>query len=109
MGQEKGRDVYSLFIAPQIQINTAIHFYAMMTSVPYISSSGEKVHPKIVPLSLDEYILLLGIFQNKRYLPVQLKDLLDDIIALKDKPDVTDGSYWLNYIRGCIMKWSEKL
>ena len=109
MEQEKGRDVYSLFIAPRIQINTAIHFYAKMTSIPHISSSGEKVHPKIVPLSLDEYILLLRIFRKKRYLPGQLKNLLDDIIALKDKPDVTDGSHWLNHIKGCIVKWSEKL
>jgi len=109
MEQEKGRDVYSLFIAPQIQINTAIHFYAQMTSVPYINSSDEKVYPKIIPLFLDEYILLLRVFRKKRYLPVQLKDLLDDIIALKDKPDVTDGSHWLNHIKGCIVKWSEKL
>lgn len=109
MEQEKGGDVYSLFIAPQIQINTAIHFYAKMTSVPYINSSREKVYPRIIPLSLDEYILLLRVFRKKRYLPVQLRNLLNDIIALKDRPDVTDGSDWLNYIRGCIVKWSEKL
>jgi len=107
--QEKERDVYSLFIAPQIHINTAVHFYAKMTSVPHINSSGEKVYPKIIPLSLDEYILLLRIFQKKRYLPLQLKKLLNDIIALKNKPDITDGSHWLNYIRGCIVKWSERL
>jgi len=109
MEQEKGGDVYSLFIAPQIQVNTAIHFYAKMTSVPYINSSREKVYPKIIPLSLDEYILLLRIFRKKRYLPVQLKNLLNDIIAVKDKPDVVDGNDWLNYITGCIVKWSEKL
>lgn len=109
MEQEKGRDVYSLFVAPQININTAIHFYAKMTSVPHVNSNGEKVYPKIIPLSLDEYILLLKIFQKKRYLPLQLKKLLNDIIALKNKPDITDGSHWLNYIRGCIVKWSERL
>ena len=49
------------------------------------------------------------IFGKKRYLPVQLRNLLNDIIALKDRPDVTEGSDWLNYIKGCIVKWSEKL
>lgn len=109
MDQEKGRDVYSLFIAPQIQINTAVHFYAMMTSVPYVTSNKEKVYPKIIPLSLDEYILLLRIFQKRRYSPTDLKGLLDDIIALKAKSNVTDGSQWLTYIKGCIEKWSGKL
>lgn len=109
MEQEKERDVYSLFIAPQIQINTAVHFYAKMTSVPHVTSNKEKVYPKIIPLSLDEYILLLRIFQKQRYSPTDLKGLLDDIIALKTKSNVTDGSQWLTYIKGCIEKWSEKL
>jgi hypothetical protein len=109
MEQEKGRDVYSLFIAPQIHINTAIHFYAKMTSVPHITSSKEKVYPKIIPLSLEEYILLLRIFQKQRYSPADLKGLLQDIIALKANSDITDGSQWLTYIKGCIEKWSGKL
>ena len=109
MEQEKGKDVYSLFIASQIHINTAVHFYAKMTSVPHINSKGEKVYPKIIPLSLEEYILLLRTFQKKRYSPGQLKSLLNNIIALKNKPSVSDGSHWINHIRGCIEEWSEKL
>lgn len=107
--QEKGKDVYSLFIAPQIHVNTAVHFYAKMTSVPHINSNGGKVYPKIIPLTLDEYILLLRAFQKKRYLPEKLKELLNNIIRLKDEQNITDGSHWVQHIRGCIEQWSGKL
>lgn len=109
MEQERKSKVYALFIAPQIHINTAIHFYAKMTSVPHIISSGEKFYPKIIPLSLDEYILLLRIFQKKRFSPVQLKNLLDNIIELRKEIDIRDGSHWIKYIRGGIEKWAETL
>jgi len=107
--QEKDKDVYSLFIAPQIHINTAIHFYAKMTSVPHVNSNGVKLYPKIIPLTLDDYILLLRIFQEKRYLPEQLKELLTKIVALKEETKITDGTHWITRIRGCIEKWAEKL
>ncbi len=107
--QEKDKDVYSLFIAPQIHINTAMHFYAKMTSLPYINSNREKIYPRIIPLTLDDYILLLRIFQEKRYLPEQLKELLKNIVALKEESKIEDGSHWIARIRGCIEKWAEKL
>lgn len=107
--QEKGKDIYSLFIAPQIHVNTAVHFYAKMTSVPHINSNGEKIYPKIIPLTLDDYILLLRLFQKKRYVPEQLKELLNNIVALQDETSITDGSHWVGHIKGCIEKWAQKL
>ncbi|MBU4313009.1 MAG: AlwI family type II restriction endonuclease [Candidatus Omnitrophica bacterium] len=107
--QEKSKDVYSLFIAPKIHINTAIHFYAKMTSAPHVNSNGEKLYPKIIPLTLDDYILLLKIFQEKRYLPEQLKELLKNIVTLKEEPKIMDGGHWITRIKGCIEKWAEKL
>ncbi|MCQ9207990.1 MAG: AlwI family type II restriction endonuclease [Omnitrophica bacterium] len=109
MQEEKGKDIYCLFIAPQIQINTAVHFYAKMTTVPYISSKNEKLYPKIIPISLNEYILLLKVFQKTRYTPAQLRQLLDEIVTFKDKADVADGSDWLVHIRDCIEKWAKQV
>ena len=105
---EKGKDVYSLFIAPGININTAVHFYAKMTSVPHITKDGE-VYPRIIPISLDDYISLLRDFQSKKYTPNKLKNLLDDIINLKNDPGIKNGSIWFGRIKGCIDAWSKKL
>ncbi|MBU0672913.1 MAG: hypothetical protein KJ732_07805 [Candidatus Margulisbacteria bacterium] len=73
------------------------------------NAKGEKIYPKIVPLTVGEYIRLLIIFQEKRFLPSQLKDLLDQIISLKDKVGAGEGDKWQNHIEGCIEKWSRTI
>jgi len=110
MEEERSREVYAIFIAPQIHINTAVHFYAKMISVPYyITSTGKRVYPKIVPLTLNEYIFLLRVFKEKRYTPYHLRQLLNKIVSLKDNKDIKDGGDWIKHIGEVIEEWAQKL
>jgi len=52
---------------------------------------------------------LLRVFQRKRYLPEQLRDLLVNIVALKDESSIADGSHWALHIRKRIEQWSKRL
>lgn len=107
--QEGTTPVYALFIAPSIHVNTAMHFYGAMTTVPSITRSGEKVFPRIIPITLEQYISLLSTFKEKRFTPLDMKNLLDKIVALQYEAGVSDGRQWVSRIDGVIKEWETLL
>ena len=62
--ENKGKDVFGLFVAPQIDINTFLTFF---NNRKY-AVNDEIIDLTIIPFSIDQIKLLLTVFKEKRFL-----------------------------------------
>jgi len=98
-----------VFIAPIINVNTAVEFYSFLKQRPYIMDNGKKLYLTIIPLSLDQWRSLLRLFKEIRFSPVDLRNLLEDIARHEMTPSITDGSQWIDLFPSMIKRWQERV
>lgn len=107
--QEGNAKVYTLFIAPKIDINTAMHFYTLMTQDALMDKASRIVRPKIIPFTLKEFKEILEIFRRERFTPENFENLLQMIIALQNNISIKNGALWSKEIPRMIEEWKETL
>jgi len=107
--QEGNTKVYTLFIAPKIDINTAMHFYALMTQDALMDKTSQIVRPKIIPFTLKEFKEILEIFRVERFTPENFEILLKMIIDLQNNTSIKNGALWSKEIPRMIEEWQETL
>ncbi len=98
-----------IFIAPAINVNTAIEFYSFLEQRPYIMDNGKKLYLTIIPLRLDQWRSLLRLFKKTRFSPVDLRTMLEDIARHEIIPSITDGSQWIDLFPSMIERWQERV
>ena len=101
--ENKDKEVFGLFVAPQIDINTALTFF---NSRQY-SMNGEILDLTIVPFSVDQIKTLLTIFKEKRFSTQDMKRLFVSI-----KSEITQSSSgieWNNKIPVIMQNWAQNL
>lgn len=91
-----GRDVYGLFVAPVIDLNTTETF-----RVGTWYRQGTKRQLSIVPIKLNVYTRLIGSMITKRRTPTELRQLLDDCLAARQH----EAPQWLEEIENKIGAW----
>lgn len=91
-----GRDVYGLFVAPVIDLNTAETF---RTGTWY--RQGVKSRLNILPLKLDIYIQMIASMVSKRRTPAELLQLLNRCLTARD----TEAPQWLQSIEQEVQNW----
>lgn len=92
------KPVYGVFIAPSIHVETANEFFRKLK---HIKEKWEKVN--IVPLTIDQIKHVLMKFDKERFSTLELKSLLDNLIALQLKTDLPNE--WLKLIKHEMKKW----
>lgn len=98
-----------IFIAPAINVNTAVEFYSFLEQRPYIMNNGKKLYLTIIPLRLDQWRSLLRLFKKTRFSPVDLRTMLEDIARHEIAPSITDGSQWIDLFPSMIKRWQERV
>ena len=92
--------VYCLFIAPSINENSLAHFF----NLNRFNTKAYGGKTKIVPMSLEQFVLFITIAKNKRFnRPAVLKDFLDS--AVKENQTVEDEEIWFTSVAEKIPKW----
>lgn len=101
--EKKGKDVYGLFIAPEIDINTVLTFF---NNRKY-SVNNELIDLTIIPFSVDQVKQLLTIFKQKRFSTQDMRRLFE---AIKEEiPTSKDAIEWNKKIPTTINDWAQKL
>ena len=101
--ENKNKDVFGLFVAPQIDINTVLTFF---NNREY-SVNDEIMNLTIIPLSLDQIKQLLTVFKQKRFSTQDMKRLFEAI-----KSDIStskDAMEWNKKIPAIMSDWAQKL
>uniref|UniRef100_A0A7C3SMZ6 AlwI family type II restriction endonuclease n=1 Tax=Dictyoglomus turgidum TaxID=513050 RepID=A0A7C3SMZ6_9BACT len=103
--QHKGKEVFCIFIAPQIHNDTYSQFWI---SVKY---EYDGLPQKIIPMTTKQFALLLDVLlqlikQGKRFSHKELYDLYTQIINITKK--LNSFSDWANCIQNVIKEWSQK-
>lgn len=101
--ENKNKDVYGLFVAPQIDINTVLTFF---NNRKY-SVNDEIIDLTIVPLSIDQIKQLLGVFKQKRFSTQDMRRLFETIKS--EIPASKDAIEWNRKIPVIINNWAQKL
>ena len=99
--RETGKDTYCLFIAPRINAATLAYFYGL-NKIPINLYGGKS---KIVPLELDQFMMLIENSYNYEAQPNSndIRRFLDYIIELCEH--TTDENDWNNNIQKCVSTW----
>lgn len=98
-----------VFIAPTINVNTAVEFYSFLRQRPYIIDDSKKLHLTIIPLTLDQWRGLLRLFKKTRFSPLDLRNLLEDIARHDTATSITDGSQWIDLFPNLIERWQKRV
>jgi hypothetical protein len=98
-----------VFIAPTINVNTAVEFYSFLRQRPYIMDNGKKLYLIIIPFTLDQWRSLLRLFKVTRFSPLDLRNLLEDIARHDTTPSITDGSQWIDLFPIMIERWQKRV
>lgn len=91
-----GRDVYGLFVAPKIDLNTMETF-----RVGTWYKQGTKRQLSIVPINLGTYIEIIHSMIAKRRTPTELRQLLDDCLAGRHH----EAPQWMETIENKVKTW----
>ena len=97
----------AVFIAPTINVNTAVEFYSFLKQRPYITDNGSKLYLTIIPFTLDQWRGLLRLFKLTRFAPADFRNMLEDIAGHDIAPSITDGSQWIALFPSVIERWQE--
>ena len=98
-----GKDVYGVFIAPQIDDNTVLQFFNNRVH----SISGNIINLAIIPFTIDQIKYMLSVFKSKRY---SVKDLQVLLESIKMEMDLTkDALSWNKRIPIILDAWAEAL
>lgn len=104
----KEKEVYGIFIAPHIDVNTAITFFEYIKGMPYIYE-GQRMRLVMIPLTTKQ-LCEVFLFHTKQNLALKnLRELLEMIKNLKDDREVRDGEQWLERIPEVIDKWKKRI
>lgn len=100
------KDTYCLFIAPNIHRDTINTYW---NSVKY---EYEGVKQKIIPMTINQFLVLLEVLIMKKKLGIQIshneiKTLFDRIINITN--EVQDSDKWLSEIPVVINDWKAKI
>ncbi|MDD5433623.1 MAG: AlwI family type II restriction endonuclease [Candidatus Pacebacteria bacterium] len=101
--ENKNKDVYGLFVAPQIDVNTALTFF---NNRKY-SINNEIIDLTIIPLSIDQIKQLLMTFKQKRFSTQDMRRLFEIIKA--EISASKDAIEWNGKIPTIINDWTQKL
>jgi len=96
-----------VFIAPKVNVNTAVEFYSFLRQRPYVMDDGDKLYLTIIPLTLDQWRGLLRLFKITRFSPADLRKMLEDIACHEKTPSVRDGSEWVDLFPMMIERWQK--
>lgn len=97
------KDVYGVFIAPEIDTNTILQFFNNRVH----SISGNIINLVIIPFTIDQIKYLLSVFKDKRY---SVKDLQVLLESIKMEMDATkDALSWNKRIPVILKTWAEAL
>lgn len=102
------KKVYGIFIAPRIDVNTAMTFFGCMTSVPYVHQ-GRKMRLTIIPLTTKQFCDVIFFHAKQNLTLKNLRELLELIKNLKDNKKITDGEQWLKRMPQTIDEWKRGL
>lgn len=91
-----GREVYGLFVAPVIDLNTAETF-----RVGAWYRQGVKSRLNILPFKLDVYIHMIASMVSKRRTPAELRQLLNRCLTARD----SEAPQWLQSIEQEVQNW----
>ena len=91
------REVYGLFVAPAIDLNTIETF-----RVGTWYKSGIKRQLNIVPINLDFYTRMISSMIEKRRTPTELRQLLDECLANRHH----EAPQWLEAIENKVETWT---
>ncbi len=101
--ENKGKDVFGLFVAPQIDVNTFLTFF---NNRKY-SVNDEIIDLTIIPFSVDQIKQLLSVFKEKRFTTQDMKRLFESIRA--DIITSKDAIEWGKKIPTIMHDWTQKL
>ena len=90
-------DVYGLFIAPEINNNTAETFRMGI----WYQENDEPVYIKIVPLTTTQFLKIFNTFKINQFSPEQFKDLLVNCLAHSN----ANAPQWKNRIDSEVNRW----
>ncbi len=104
--QNKGDDIFCIFIAPQIHNDTYSQFWI---SVKYEYNG---LPQKIVPMTTDQFAVLLETLlnllkQGKRFSCKELYELYSVIV--NESKNLTSFSQWANFISRTLKDWQKKV
>ena len=91
-----GRDVYGLFVAPVIDLNTTETF-----RVGTWYRQGVRRQLSIVPIRLETYTSLISSMIARRRTPAELRQLLDECLASRQH----EAPEWLESIEDHVETW----
>ena len=97
VSQNTGKDVYGVFIAPSIDTNTAETF---RVGVWY--HQDEERYLKIVPFSIEQFTMIFAALLERRYTPVDLKDLIEKCLHGRNEMRAPD---WKKFIDVATKTW----
>ena len=101
MKKRTGKDAYCLFIAPNINKAALAHFFGLnKLSIDYY---GGKT--KIIPLELDQFMLLIENSYNyhEQPNPNDIRRLLDQVLLEEELSK--DENDWSERIQNCVKQW----
>ena len=101
--ENKNKDVYGLFVAPQIDVNTSLTFF---NNRKY-SINNEIIDLTIIPLSIGQIKQLLMVFKERRFSTQDMRRLFEAIKA--EMPASKDAIEWSVKIPTIISDWTQKL
>ena len=99
----KNKEVFGIFIAPEIDTNTVLSFF---NSRKY-SIDNSIIELTIIPLTIDQIKLLLTVFRDKRFTVKDMNRLLK--IMQKEMIITADALQWHKKLPVLINDWAESL
>lgn len=99
----KNKEVFGIFIAPEIDTNTILNFF---NSRKY-SIENSIIELTIIPFTIDQIKLLLAIFRDKRFTVKDMNRLLK--IIQKEMIVTPDALQWYKNLPVLINDWAEAL
>lgn len=99
----KNKEVFGIFIAPEIDTNTILNFF---NSRKY-SIENSFIELTIIPLTIDQIKLLLSIFRDKRFTVKDMNRLLK--MMQKEMIITPDALQWHKKLPALINDWAETL
>lgn len=101
--QNKEKDVFGLFVAPQIDINTVLTFF---NNRKY-AVNDEIINLTIIPFSIEQIKLLLSVFKQKRF---SIQDMKRLFVSIREEMSLSKNALeWNKKIPILINDWSQKL
>lgn len=97
------KEVYSIFVAPSINPQTAQQFYLQT----WHDGNDKYISLNIIPFTIDQMIIILKCFEANGLTVMDLKNCLKHIIGLKKS--CTNGAEWLKEIDTLFSKFSKTL